>query len=97
MRILMTITFFAFFALTGPILAIAKTPVPQAGDVMLVIAQDATNVVRQAGGRLVGPTQAPLAVLAIGDHEFAAQLYASGAWVVTDGDWIAQICGVTQA
>ena len=87
---------FVVIALMGPIMTIAKTPAPGAGDLMLVIAQDATKVVLTAGGQLIGPTQAPLAALATGDEGLTARLYASGAWVVADGQWLAQICGVRE-
>ena len=97
MRVVVMVFLLMFVALAGPLLAITKGPTPQAGDLMLVIAPDAPDVVLRAGGRLIGPTQAPMAVLAIGDVGLAARLYGSGAWVVADGQWVAELCGVKAA
>ncbi|SNX70173.1 hypothetical protein SAMN05878503_10582 [Cereibacter ovatus] len=51
----------------------------------------AAEVVRQAGGVIVGPTQAPLSVLA--DGADAAALAAAGAWWVLDPTVLGISCG----
>ncbi|MCH2165305.1 MAG: hypothetical protein MK098_11720 [Marinovum sp.] len=81
--------------LAGPILALAHAPAPSQNNPILVIAPDAADVIAAAGGQVIGPTTAPLAALATGDAGFADRLNASSAWLVTDGQWVAELCGVT--
>ena len=79
--------------LTGPLMALAMAPKAVQGAPVLVVARDAAAVVAAAGGRIVGPTTAPMAVLATGDSGLINRLRASKAWLVTEGRWIAQLCG----
>ncbi|WP_172299622.1 hypothetical protein [Pseudoruegeria sp. HB172150] len=91
------------YPLIFPVLAVAAGPAaitfgdaPHPDRPMLVIAapwHDASQIVAAAGGRIVGPQRAPLAVFAIGDAGFADRARASGAWSVTDGTTLAAICG----
>jgi hypothetical protein len=70
----------------------------RAGAPTLVIAPpwvDPAAVAEAAGGRPIGPTQAPLATLAIFENEgFRARLRAAGAWFALDGAAVARWCGV---
>lgn len=65
---------------------------------MLVIAPpwaDIAAIVEEAGGWIVGPTHAPLGALAMsGAADFAQEAQAAGAWIVTNGTALAQLCGV---
>lgn len=85
---------FVLIGLAGPLMILLNAPAPPGDYPFLVIGPSATEVVEASGGRLIGPTIAPLAVLATGDPGFADRLSAMGAWVVTDGRWVARICGV---
>lgn len=82
---------------TGPVLAIA-TVEPVAGDVVLVVAgpfSDVDTLVEQSGGRIIGPASGTFGTFATSpDPTFFDQLEANGAWAVTDGTLIAQLCGV---
>lgn len=71
----------------------------EAGEPLLVIAppwgQGAAALVKAAGGTLLGPVDAPFAVLARFDTvEAAVRLLDNGAWAVRDGRIVASICGV---
>jgi len=55
------------------------------------------DILRRAGGRPIGPTRAPFALLAVAnDHpeDFPDRLKTEGAWLVLDGAIAAQLCGV---
>ncbi|MFZ7094148.1 hypothetical protein [Primorskyibacter sp. 2E233] len=77
--------------LVGPLPGGAGTPV-------LVVASPwglgAAQLVIQAGGRLVGPYQAPFSALAVfDDPEPREELLSLGAWMVRDGRFVATLCG----
>lgn len=81
----------------GPVLSITATE-PVAGDVVLVIASpfsDIKTLVEQSGGRILGPETGAIGSLAISDNSaFFDELKEHGAWAVTDGGLLAQLCGV---
>lgn len=88
----------ALVGFAGPLIALG-TATPQAdADLLLIVASDPASVARQAGGRPIGPWQAPIgALVAAGSEDaagFAARLSAAGAWIVLDGAAVAAICGV---
>lgn len=86
-----------------PVLCLAAAPVavlfapPGAEGPFLVVVPPwlgAAAVVQAAGGSVVGPTGAPLAVLAMAEApDFHARASRAGA-VVRDGRALAAICGV---
>ncbi len=84
----------------APWISAANAP-PRAGDPIIVVAppwRDAAAVTKAAGGRVIGPRPAPLAVLAEppagGDPgDFRARLRAAGALLVFDATRLAAICG----
>lgn len=94
MRLFILALGFALCALTGPVMVLASAGPADAKGLVLVIAPDAANHVVQAQGRLIGPTIAPIAVLATGPDGFLDQLSKSDTWFAIDGQWIAKICGV---
>lgn len=71
---------------------------PQTGAPVVVVAPPWTSAAElavQAGGRLIGPTDAPLGTLAIFDDPgFPERLRAAGAWAAFDGARLAALCGV---
>lgn len=71
---------------------------PKAGTPVIVIVPpwlDGDRLVASAGGQVVGPTSAPLAVLAFSDDpDFADHLLLSGALGVRDGSLLANLCGI---
>jgi hypothetical protein len=81
--------------LSGPMAALA-TAKPRAGEPVLALFwpwQDAERLVTLAGGRIIGPVRAPLAVLAMGKSpDFAGRLSEQGALTVVDGTAIALLC-----
>ena len=83
--------------IAGPLI-VALSSVPQESDLVLVLAPDVQvreNMIREAGGRLVGPEQAVFGSFAVSDDpEFVTSLKASGAWFVVNGQRIALLCGV---
>lgn len=92
----------AITALAGPgaVLLGADAPPPAAGvgpPPVLAVAPpwaEPSDIVARAGGRVVSPLGAPLAVLASGPGpDFPARLKAAGAWFALDGRRIAQLCG----
>ena len=84
----------AFCALAGPLAALAQADGPSADAPFLVISPTSAADVLHAGGDLLEPFRSPLAVLATGGDDVIARLYASGAWLVLDGGWIVELCGV---
>jgi len=70
---------------------------PQSGQPILVILPpwlDGDALVERSGGHRIGPTLAPLALLAASrDVEFVENLRRSGAWAVRDGSVLAKLCG----
>lgn len=82
-----------FLAPLGSLLA--APPRPSAPVLVLVPPWiDAVSLVASAGGRVVGPASAPMAVLAYSDDsEFAQNLLRSGALGVRDGSVLADLCG----
>ncbi|MFN3613136.1 MAG: hypothetical protein ACK4WC_01055, partial [Rubrimonas sp.] len=72
---------------------------PQAGTPVVVVGPpwvSAADLAMRAGGRPVGPLQAPMGVLAVfEDPDFPARLRAAGAWGAFDGARLAALCGVT--
>ncbi len=81
-------------ALAGPAVMLASAGPADAMRPVLVIAPDAANIVSNANGQLVSPATAPLAALATGSPEFMSEIYMSSAWLVIDGQWLANLCGV---
>jgi hypothetical protein len=86
----------AVTAMSGPVLAVAGAA--PSGTLVLVVsapgpgARDA--LIRSAGGRPVGPSQAALAGFATSRApDFPRRLRDAGAWLVLDGARIARICG----
>jgi len=81
----------------GPLLAIAAEK-PVAGDIVLVISgpfADTGVLIEESGGRMVGPLSGAMGTLAISqDAAFFDRLEENGAWAVTNGTLLAQICGV---
>lgn len=71
---------------------------PVVGDAVVVVAppwQDSEQVIASAGGRLIGPIQAPLASMSVlVSEQYLQELYQDGAWFVFNGKTIAAICGL---
>jgi len=82
----------------SPILPLLMQARPQVGDIALVVASpwgDAGWIADMAGVKEVSPERAPLGVLvALESPESVAQLYAHGAWLVTNGERILELCKV---
>lgn len=98
----------ALAALTlGPLAAapaaalLAARPSPGAGGPLLVVAppwRDPAVLLAEAGGRPIGPSAAPLGLLAADDapdhpRSFAARLQAAGALFALDAGALARLCG----
>lgn len=86
-------------ALAGPFAAIASMPAQGDGPVLVVAPFGqvalARHAVDAAGGDLIGPERALIAVMAYSrDEGFAEKLKESGTWLVLDARAIAQVCGV---
>ncbi len=79
--------------LAGPVAALALAPKAPPGSPVLVIAADPAGVIAAAGGHPVGLSDAPFAILAQGGPGFADDARRNGAWLATDGRWIASLCG----
>ena len=81
----------------GPLLSIAAAR-PEAGSVVLVITGPITDtgaLIEQSGGRMIGPLSGVMGTLAVShDAAFFDRLDQNGAWAVTNGTLLAQICGV---
>lgn len=73
---------------------------PKAGKPVIVFVppwSDADKLVLRAGGQVVGPDVAPLAVLAYSeDPNFFDKLRLAGALGVSDGSILADLCGVRE-
>lgn len=82
--------------IAGPAAAVLSSRVPSERGPVLVIGPDAEGLVRAAGGRPVGPLGAAFGVLAVGDDGFVTRVIRQGAWKVTGGGWLAELCGVPQ-
>ena len=80
-------------ALAGPVAALALAPKATPGNPVLVIAADPAGVIAAAGGHAIGLSDAPFAILAQGGPGFAEDVRRSGAWLATNGRWIALLCG----
>ena len=84
--------------LTGPVLALVSAPPDPTGPV-LVITPPWTNAVERvlaAGGRPVGPTAAPIGVLAVIETpEGMKRLQKHGDVLIRDGRRLANICGIS--
>lgn len=89
-------------ALAGPLAALAGLAADPAGTgaaraPVLAVAppwRDLDAIADAAGGRIVGPVQAPFAAFAAGgDADFTERLLTSGAWFVLDAGRLAQLCG----
>lgn len=81
--------------LAGPVLA-AMGGAPRAGDPVVVVGPDPEAIVARAGGMALGPSRAPLGILAVApDRGYADRLDAAGAWLVLDGRALAALCGIT--
>ena len=82
--------------LAGPVLALAGAP-PRPGAPVLVVAPPWAGLdamIRDAGGRPLGPVAPSLARLAqFPDTGFAPALRAAGAWAVADAGRLSDICG----
>lgn len=70
----------------------------QAGQPVLVVAPPwaggAAGVVTRAGGRVIGPEVAPMAVFAVFDAPFPlSDLRLAGSWAVADARRLAALCG----
>lgn len=84
--------------IAAPVLALAGRPL-QSSTTLLVVGpmNRLPEILRRAGGRPIGPTRAPIAVLAVAvsqPESFPGRLRMEGAWLVLDGAIAAQICGV---
>lgn len=81
----------------GLVLPVIAAPAPTS-DLALVIVPpwvDAGRMTERAGGRAVGPVQAPFAVLSRFEGVVPVDdLKRAGAWSVVDGTRLALLCGV---
>ncbi|QDC09013.1 hypothetical protein FHY55_07035 [Oceanicola sp. D3] len=92
------LTFIGTIAIT-PVAAILAAPVAD-GPVLIVLPPwaDAEAVLAASGGRLIGPTRAPFAMLAAYPSPTAARSAPGhGAWAVFNGGAIALLCGASNA
>lgn len=84
--------------LSGPLLAFVGQA-PEDNAPVLVVAppwRDVADVAQAAGGQLIGPTVAPMAVLAISkEKKFGNRVRRAGGWFVLDGRALAALCGVS--
>ena len=82
----------------APVLALTGRPIETATTLLVVGPMNGLpDILRRAGGRPIGPTRAPIAMLAVADKHpegFPKRLKTEGAWLVLDGATIAQLCGV---
>lgn len=83
--------------IAAPVLALAGRPIQTATTFLVVGPMNGLpDILQRAGGRPIGPTRAPIAVLAVADThpaDFPDRLRAEGAWLVLDGTIAAQLCG----
>lgn len=94
---LVVVLAFGMTALSGPVLALAGAA--PSGPLVVVVsapgAEARDAMIRRAGGSPVGPVRTPFAGLAMSEAPgFAERLREAGAWIVLDGQRIAQICGL---
>jgi hypothetical protein len=73
---------------------------PRVGEPVLVVGPPWNGgpqaIVAVLRGRLIGPTQAPFAVLAVFDPDLPFDILRDkGSWAIADGRRIAFLCGVT--
>ncbi|WP_425072024.1 hypothetical protein [Sagittula sp. S175] len=98
MRIAAMICLIALPLMAAPVLALTGRPTPTTDTILVVGPMDELgDILRRAGGRAIGPTRAPFALLAHADRHpegFAQRLEIEGAWLVLDGTRAAQLCGV---
>ncbi len=95
----------AFIALVGLCLALpsaaslAAAPRGGLGPFVVLHAPwtDGAGLVRAAGGRAVGPADAPFSTLAAAPDPaaFRARLHAAGAWAVLDAPALSAFCNTT--
>ncbi|NDK36585.1 hypothetical protein [Rhodovulum sulfidophilum] len=82
----------------APVLALTGRPIQTATTLLVVGPMNGLpDILRRAGGRPIGPTRAPFALLAVADdhpEDFPDRLKTEGAWLVLDGAIAAQLCGV---
>jgi len=86
-----------FCVLAGPVLALISSP-PVPGRPVLVVTvpwgTGAEDLIVLAGGVPMGPVSAPIASMAMSDTAgFVTRLKQAGAWLVLDGQRLAEICG----
>ncbi len=96
LRILLPCLFAALFVLSGPVAALALLPPARTGAPVIVIAPDAPGIVQQAEGQIIGPLEAPFAVLATFDDPSAAARGGALAWFFRDGTAIAAACAAIE-
>lgn len=81
-----------------PVLAVVAAPLPAEGPRLVLYPPwvDGVDIVKRAGGDPVGPSQAPMGVLAFAPDSdaFDQRLRSAGAWAVLDGAAIAALCGL---
>ncbi len=83
-------------AIGAPFIVLVSEPVEPAGPVLVIHApwQDGHALVLAAGGAPVGPTIAPMGLLADGTSpDFVSRLQTAGAIAVLNGQKISEICG----
>ncbi len=87
--VLLTVSAFA-----APLAMIVMSPPPDGDGIVLVIGADVGKIIQAAGGYEVGPYSAPWGALAAADSaDFVTRLATAGAWRITDGTWLAALCG----
>ncbi|MBL3560308.1 hypothetical protein [Rhodovulum sulfidophilum] len=98
MRIIAMICLVLGPLVAAPVLALTGRPIQTASTLLVVGPMNGLpDILRRAGGRPIGPTRAPFALLAVADdhpEDFPDRLKAEGAWLVLDGAIAAQLCGV---
>lgn len=84
--------------IAAPVLALTGRPIQTATTVLVIGPMNGLpDILRRAGGRPIGPTRAPIALLAVAEthpENFPERLRTEGAWLVLDGAIAAQLCGV---
>lgn len=89
-------TVLAFAALVGPLSGIAGAQRSALGPWVVVLPpwRTASSLVEAAGGRLIGPVEAPMSVfVSATEPGVAERLEAAGAWAVLDPSSLELICG----
>lgn len=93
------VSLIVFTLCAPPVLGLAATPPVGEAPRLVLFAPwaDGAALVRQAGGRPIGPLEAPMGVLAVAEDTaaFDRRVRAAGAWTVIDGRAIARLCGVS--